>query len=68
MNENQEVVLNHLKENVMKDSGILTKIQFSEDHFGAEYPEDVEKAFRSLTEKEDYEILKAFAEWGLSNC
>ena len=67
LNENQQVVLDYLtsENRLTKEAPLLSINNFSESHFGARLPEQVEEAYRKLEANEDYEILAAFAEWGM---
>lgn len=65
MNNDQLIVLEHLKQKRVRMTGLLTMIKFSDDHFSSNLPEKVKQAYKRLDEKQDFEILQAFAEWGL---
>lgn len=67
INENQQIVLDYLTSETRftKEAPLLSINNFSENHFGAKLPEKVEEAYRKLNAKEDYEVLSAFAEWGM---
>lgn len=68
MNDNQEIVFNWLKET--HSNGTMTPMlmfsAFGWEHFGASLPEGVETAYRKMDNKQDLQVLQAFAEWGLS--
>lgn len=62
MTNNGKIVLNYLLENKNAQAPILSFVAFAWKHFDVELPKDVEVAYRSLSDKEDAEILIAFAE------
>lgn len=67
LNENQQIVFGYLasENRLTKEAPMLSINNFSQDHFGGKLPEKVEEAYRKLNAKEDYEVLAAFAEWGM---
>lgn len=69
LSENQQVVFDYLasENRLTKEAPLLSINNFSQDHFGGKLPEKVGEAYRKLNAKEDYEILAAFAEWGMKN-
>ncbi|WP_288225949.1 hypothetical protein [uncultured Enterococcus sp.] len=69
LNENQQIVLDYLtiENKLTKEAPLLSINNFAQDHFGAKLPEKVEKAYRKLNVEEDYQVLAAFAEWGMKN-
>ncbi|STD25395.1 hypothetical protein [Enterococcus mundtii] len=66
-NDNQKIVLDWLKsESVLsKKSPILAINAFSDKHLLGELPDKVRKAYKLLDCKQEYEVLAAFAQWGL---
>lgn len=60
MNENQEIILNWLKE-----QGRELPV-FNLAHLQRSNLKELENAYNSLKDVEEFEILKAYAEWGLS--
>lgn len=69
LNKNQQIVLDYLtiENRLTKEAPLLSINNFAQDHFGAKLPEKVEKAYRKLNVEEDYQVLAAFAEWGMKN-
>lgn len=67
MNENQSIVLEWLKSNLwsMSEAPILLFSRFGWRHFGSELPENVDRAYKAMSMKEELELLKVFAEWAL---
>ncbi|MFT8392379.1 MAG: hypothetical protein ABF624_00040 [Liquorilactobacillus ghanensis] len=67
MNENQEIVLNYLKKQ-FEDYGsypIDLLVEFDYDCVYECLDKGIIKAYKSLTYKQEFEVLAAFAEWGL---
>lgn len=68
LNDNQQIVLDYLtkENNLTNEAPILSINNFSDKHFGAKLPENVEKAYRELNADEDFQVLAAFVAWGQS--
>lgn len=67
MTDNQEIVLNYLKEQ-FEDYGrfpVSLIAEFVDDCVEKLVDDEIIKAYRSLTNKEEFEVLAVFAEWGL---
>ncbi|EHM0718797.1 hypothetical protein LJH24_002392 [Listeria monocytogenes] len=64
--EAKAIVLEWLKNRAGKAELPLVMITgFGDDHFDDVLPDEVEQAYRSLSRKDDFEILAEFAAWGL---
>lgn len=60
MNENQEIVLNWLKKQG-RNYPIFNLADLHRSNF-----KELQKAYNNLTDEEEFKVLQAFAEWGLS--
>lgn len=71
LNENQQIVLEWLKEQVSIGSGLQYVLwEFTDNVYEepAEYSvSEQTKAWLELTEQEQFQVLAAFAEWGMKN-
>ncbi len=67
LNENQQIVLDYLKGIAVKNDNapIVTFSAFGYQHFGAELPTDVEKAYQSMDGKQDLGVMSAYVNWAL---
>ncbi|MFZ4853117.1 hypothetical protein ACOYX4_08915 [Enterococcus entomosocium] len=67
LNENQQIVLEWLKGIAVKNDNapIVTFSAFGYQHFGAELPTDVEKAYQSMNGKQDLGVMSAYVNWAL---
>lgn len=67
LNENQQIVLDYLKGIAVKNDNapIVTFSAFGYQHFGAELPTDVEKAYQSMNGKQDLGVMSAYVNWAL---
>lgn len=67
LNENQQIVLDYLKGIAVKNDNapIVTFSAFGYQHFGAELPTDVEKAYQSMNGKQDLVVMSAYVNWAL---
>lgn len=67
MNDNQQVVLEKLKQTYTERPNLpfVTIEALSSSYHRNAMPTELEAAFGMLTCREDFEVLKAFAEWGL---
>lgn len=65
LNENQQIVLEWLKGIAVKNDNapIVTFSAFGYQHFGAELPTDVEKAYQSMNGKQDLGVMSAYVNW-----
>lgn len=73
LNENQQIVLEWLKNNVLQDGtsamcsvfqfGTLWELRRFNDHDAIR----VDNAYCELNNDQQFEVLQAFAEWGLKN-
>lgn len=71
--EAKGIVLEYLKQQDRRPSTIRNREQapillfaeFGWDHFCCDLPDEVSVAYRSLSRKDDFEILAEFAAWGL---
>lgn len=61
MNENQKIVLDWLKDSKDYPFGTIADLYQA----GGFMPFEVSGAYRKLTHKQEFEVLAAFAEWGL---
>ncbi|EOA7300708.1 hypothetical protein ACIMQ6_002272 [Enterococcus faecium] len=67
LNENQQVVLEWLKSETIltREAPILSVNAFSDKNLLGKLPNKVRKAYKLLDCKQEYEVLAAFAQWGL---
>lgn len=67
LNENQKVVLEWLKSETIltREAPILSVNAFSDKNLLGKLPNKVRKAYKLLDCKQEYEVLAAFAQWGL---
>jgi hypothetical protein len=67
LNSNQQIVLDYLKGIAVKNDNapIVTFSAFGYQHFGAELPTDVEKAYQSMNGKQDLGVMSAYVNWAL---
>lgn len=67
LNDNQKVVLEWLKSETIltREAPILSINAFSDKNLLGKLPDKVRKAYKPLDCKQEYEVLAAFAQWGL---
>lgn len=67
LNENQKVVLEWLKSETIltREAPILSVNAFSDKNLLGKLPNKVRKAYKLLDCRQEYEVLAAFAQWGL---
>ncbi|WP_375731065.1 hypothetical protein [Enterococcus faecium] len=67
LNDNQKIVLEWLKSETIltREAPILSVNAFSDKNLLGKLPDKVRKAYKLLTCKQEYEVLSAFAQWGL---
>ena len=67
LNENQQIVLEWLKSETIltREAPILSVNAFSDKNLLGKLPDKVRKAYKLLACKQEYEVLSAFAQWGL---
>lgn len=67
LNENQQIVLEWLKSETIltREAPILSVNAFSDKNLLGKLPNKVRKAYKLLDCKQEYEVLAAFAQWGL---
>ncbi|WP_213181316.1 hypothetical protein [Enterococcus lactis] len=67
LNDNQKIVLEWLKSETIltREAPILSVNAFSDKNLLGKLPDKVRKAYKLLTCKQEYEVLAAFAQWGL---
>lgn len=67
LNDNQKIVLEWLKSETIltREAPILSVSAFSDKNLLGKLPDKVRKAYKLLTCKQEYEVLTAFAQWGL---
>lgn len=67
LNENQKIVLERLKSETIltREAPILSVNAFSDKNLLGKLPNKVRKAYKLLDCKQEYEVLAAFAQWGL---
>ncbi|EON3043340.1 hypothetical protein ACNG35_000925 [Enterococcus hirae] len=67
LNENQKVVLEWLKSETIltREAPILSVNAFSDKNLLGKLPDKVRQAYKLLDCKQEYEVLAAFAQWGL---
>ncbi len=66
-NDNQKIVLEWLKSETIltREAPILSVNAFSDKNLLGKLPDKVRKAYKLLDCKQEYEVLAAFAQWGL---
>ncbi|MCB4531352.1 hypothetical protein LHJ50_07540 [Enterococcus faecium] len=67
LNDNQQIVLEWLKSETIltREAPILSVNAFSDKNLLGKLPDKVRKAYKLLACKQEYEVLAAFAQWGL---
>lgn len=67
LNNNQKIVLEWLKSETIltREAPILSVNAFSDKNLLGKLPDKVRKAYKLLACKQEYEVLAAFAQWGL---
>ncbi|HFD6470427.1 TPA: hypothetical protein ACF5NP_000910 [Enterococcus faecium] len=67
LNDNQQIVLEWLKSETIltREAPILSVNAFSDKNLLGKLPDKVRKAYKLLDCKQEYEVLAAFAQWGL---
>lgn len=67
LNKNQQIVLEWLKSETIltREAPILSVNAFSDKNLLGKLPNKVRKAYKLLDCKQEYEVLAAFAQWGL---
>ncbi len=67
LNDNQKIVLGWLKSETIltREAPILSVNAFSDKNLLGKLPDKVRKAYKLLDCKQEYEVLAAFAQWGL---
>ncbi|MCZ4350777.1 hypothetical protein HV547_05835 [Enterococcus faecium] len=67
LNDNQKTVLEWLKSETIltREAPILSVNAFSDKNLLGKLPDKVRKAYKLLACKQEYEVLSAFAQWGL---
>lgn len=67
LNDNQKIVLERLKSETIltREAPILSVNAFSDKNLLGKLPNKVCKAYKLLDCKQEYEVLAAFAQWGL---
>ncbi len=67
LNDNQKIVLEWLKSETIltREAPILSVNAFSDKNLLGKLPDKVRKAYKLLTCKQEYEVLAAFAQWGM---
>ncbi|MFB0878417.1 hypothetical protein ACDT04_12775 [Enterococcus lactis] len=67
LNDNQQIVLEWLKSETIltREAPILSVNAFSDKNLLGKLPNKVRKAYKLLDCKQEYEVLAAFAQWGL---
>lgn len=67
LNDNQKIVLERLKSETIltREAPILSVNAFSDKNLLGKLPNKVRKAYKLLDCKQEYEVLAAFAQWGL---
>lgn len=67
LNDNQKIVLEWLKSETIltREAPILSVNAFSDKNLLGKLPDKVRKAYKLLDCKQEYEVLAAFAQWGL---
>ncbi|MDT2546902.1 hypothetical protein [Enterococcus raffinosus] len=70
LNENQQVVLEYLKDECLENDLQYTLWEFTDNVYEEPATYSVSeqtKAWLELTEQEQFQVLAAFAEWGMKN-
>ena len=67
LNDNQKIVFEWLKSETIltREAPILSVNAFSDKNLLGKLPDKVRKAYKLLACKQEYEVLAAFAQWGL---
>ncbi|WP_373971596.1 hypothetical protein [Enterococcus faecium] len=67
LNDNQKNVLEWLKSETIltREAPILSVNAFSDKNLLGKLPDKVRKAYKLLACKQEFEVLAAFAQWGL---
>ena len=67
LSDNQKIVLEWLKSETIltREAPILSVNAFSDKNLLGKLPDKVRKAYKLLACKQEYEVLAAFAQWGL---
>ncbi|KWX16401.1 hypothetical protein AWT83_18320, partial [Enterococcus faecium] len=67
LNDNQQIVFEWLKSETIltREAPILSVNAFSDKNLLGKLPDKVRKAYKLLACKQEYEVLSAFAQWGL---
>ncbi len=67
LNDNQKIVLEWLKSETIltREAPILSVNAFSDKNLLGKLPDKVRKAYKLLACKQEFEVLTAFAQWGL---
>lgn len=67
LDDNQQIVLQWLKSETIltREAPILSVNAFSDKNLLGKLPDKVRKAYKLLACKQEYEVLAAFAQWGL---
>ena len=67
LDDNQKIVLEWLKSETIltREAPILSVNAFSDKNLLGKLPDKVRKAYKLLACKQEYEVLAAFAQWGL---
>lgn len=67
LNDNQKIVLEWLKSETIltREAPILSVNAFSDKNLLGKLPDKVRKAYKLLACKQEFEVLAAFAQWGL---
>lgn len=67
LDDNQKIVLEWLKSETIltREAPILSVNAFSDKNLLGKLPDKVRKAYKLLDCKQEYEVLAAFAQWGL---
>ncbi|GER75527.1 hypothetical protein EsFM111_03090 [Enterococcus sp. FM11-1] len=67
LNDNQKIVLKWLKSETIltREAPMLSVNAFSDKNLLGKLPDKVRKAYKLLACKQEYEVLSAFAQWGL---
>lgn len=67
LNENQQIVFEWLKSETIltREAPILSVNAFSDKNLLGKLPDKVRKAYKLLVCKQEFEVLAAFAQWGM---
>ncbi|HFX3816476.1 TPA: hypothetical protein ACIECX_000098 [Enterococcus faecium] len=67
LNDNQKIVLEWLKSETIltREAPILSVNAFSDKNLLGKLPDKVRKAYKLLACKQEFQVLSAFAQWGL---